>query len=108
VSAAAIVGYVAAACSVTGFLPQAIQIIKTRKTEDLSTPMYILQVVAFTGWVIYGVLLGELPIIIPNALCLILSAFILSMKLLPKPKRDAVADAVEDVLPDAITSGRSS
>jgi MtN3 and saliva related transmembrane protein len=108
VSAAALVGTVAAICSVTAFLPQALRIIKTRKTEDLSTTMWILQVTGFTLWIGYGVVLGEWPIIIPNTICALLSAFILSMKLLPSTKRDRVADAVEHALPDVVTSGRSS
>lgn len=107
-SVAAVVGTVAAACSVTAFLPQALRIIRTRKTDDLSRTMWVLQVVGFSFWIAYGVVLRELPIIIPNAICALLSAFILAMKLLPRKKRDRVADAVEHVLPDAVTSGRSS
>lgn len=38
---------------------------------------------------------AEWPIIVPNALCLALSAFILVMKLLPRAKREAVAEALD-------------
>lgn len=103
-SLASVIGTVAAACSVSAFLPQALRIIKTRKTDDLSAAMWILQVTAFTLWIIYGVYLGELPIIVPNVICALLSAFILAMKLMPRRKRERVADAVEHALPDAITT----
>lgn len=105
---AALVGTLAAACSVTAFLPQVLRIIKTRRTDDLSTAMWILQVTAFALWVGYGAALGELPIVIPNAICAVLAAFILAMKLLPRKQRDRIADAVEHALPPTITSGRSS
>ncbi|MDQ3369766.1 MAG: SemiSWEET family transporter [Myxococcota bacterium] len=94
-----IIGYAGATFSVSAFLPQAWRIIKTRKTDDLSTGMWILQVTAFATWIAYGGFLGKLPIVIPNVICFLLAAFILTMKLLPAPKRDKVADAVEHAIP---------
>ncbi len=91
---AVIVGSIAAVASVSSFAPQAWKILRTRETKDLSLPMWILEVAAFALWTGYGVLLAKWPIVVPNALCLILSAFILTMKLLPRRKRDAVADAI--------------
>lgn len=88
------VGVCAAIASVSSFAPQAWKILRTRETKDLSLPMWILEVGAFALWTGYGVLLATWPIIVPNGLCLILSAFILTMKLLPRRKRDAVADAI--------------
>ena len=49
----------------------------------------------------YGILLGQWPLIVTNAICLALSSFILAMKLLPGRKRDAVADAVAAAVPVA-------
>lgn len=37
----------------------------------------------------------EWPIIITNGVCLILSAFILLMTVLPRGKKEAVADAID-------------
>lgn len=37
----------------------------------------------------------EWPIIITNGVCLLLSAFILLMTVLPRAKKDAVADAID-------------
>lgn len=92
---ASIVGYIAAALSVIGFTPQAWQIIKTRDTSSLSTPMWVLEVCAFAGWVTYGVLLMEWPIIIPNSICFLIALFILIMKVVPHTTRDKIADAVD-------------
>jgi MtN3 and saliva related transmembrane protein len=92
---ASIVGYIAAALSVIGFTPQAWQIIKTRDTSSLSTPMWILEVCAFSGWVTYGVMLHEWPIIVPNVICFLIASFILMMKVVPHRTRDKIADAVD-------------
>jgi MtN3 and saliva related transmembrane protein len=94
-SAAAIVGYVAAAMSVAGFTPQAWKIIKTRDTSGLATPMWILEVSAFAMWIVYGVLLGEWPIIVPNVLCFVISSFILVMKVVSHPTKHKIADAID-------------
>lgn len=103
---AAIVGYIAASLSVSAFVPQAWKIVKTRQTKDLSKVMWILQVTGFACWIVYGVWLGELPLIIPNVICFLLSAFILMMRLLPQAKRDKVADAVQHSIP--VPTARSS
>jgi MtN3 and saliva related transmembrane protein len=88
------IGLCAAALTITSFLAQAWKILRTRDVSSLSTPMWILSAVAFAVWTTYGVLLGEWPIIIPNALCLLLSGFILALQVMPPHKRDAIADAV--------------
>jgi MtN3 and saliva related transmembrane protein len=89
-----IVGTVAASLTVASFVPQAWRIVKTRRTKDLATPMWILSTSAFALWVVYGVYLRELPIIIPNSICFVLAGFILVMKVLPRRKREQVADAI--------------
>jgi MtN3 and saliva related transmembrane protein len=61
--------------------------------------MYALSVVGFALWMLDGVLQTDWPIIATNVVCLILSGFILSMKLLSQPKKEAVADAIENGLP---------
>lgn len=81
---ALILGCLAAACSMASFTPQAWKIIRTRDTSSISAGMYVLTVTGFTFWMIYGFMTGQWPIIVTNTVCLILSAFILVMKLLPE------------------------
>ena len=57
--------------------------------------MYSLTVVGFSLWIGYGVLLKHWPIIIPNSICLVLAAFILTKKLLPRREREKVADVLD-------------
>ena len=92
---ATIVGSVAALASTVSFTPQAWKIIKSRSTHDISTGMYSLTVGGFMLWTIYGVLLGQWPLIVTNSICLLLAGFILMMKLLPRSKKEKVADALD-------------
>ena len=90
-----VIGYLAALCSMSSFTPQAWKIIKTRDTSGISAPMYAITVIGFALWLIFGVMKSEWPIIITNGVCLILSAFIFMMTVLPRTKKDAVADVLD-------------
>jgi MtN3 and saliva related transmembrane protein len=91
---ATLLGAFAALCSTISFTPQAIKIIRTRETKDISVWMYGLTVIGFAAWATYGVMLAQWPLVVPNSICFLLSGFILAMTLLPRAKKDAVADAV--------------
>ena len=86
-----LIGALAAICSTVSFAPQAFRVIRTRKTKDISAGMYLLTVTGFVAWTTYGALLGKWPLIASNGLCLVLSSFILAMKLLPQKSKSAVA-----------------
>jgi MtN3 and saliva related transmembrane protein len=90
-----VIGFLAAACSVSSFVPQALKILRTRDTASLSPPMYALTTTGFLLWTAYGLAQGQWPLILTNAVCFALAAFILVMILLPGSKKDAVADAVD-------------
>jgi MtN3 and saliva related transmembrane protein len=94
-----VIGSVAALCSVAAFVSQAWRIVKTRKTDDLSAAMWMLQLIGFVVWILYGVMLAAWPIVAENAVCVVLSAFILAMKLLPHHLRHAVADRIDPDIP---------
>lgn len=94
-----VIGSAAALASTISFTPQAWKIIKSRHTHDISTGMYALTVCGFALWTIYGILLEQWPLIVTNSICLTLSGFILTMKLLPRPKKEAVAHAL---VPDSV------
>ncbi len=88
---AAVIGYIAAVFSVSAFVPQAWRVVKTRDTRSLSTPMWVVECCAFAAWVAFGLALGQWPIILTNAICFVLSAFILVMKLAPCPTKQRIA-----------------
>jgi MtN3 and saliva related transmembrane protein len=95
-----IVGGIAAVLSTVSFVPQAAKIIRSRDTSSISTGMYAVTVAGFTLWTAYGAMQTAWPLIASNSICLILSAFILTMKLLPQRQKEKVADAVDVTGPD--------
>ena len=78
-----VIGSAAALASTVSFAPQAWKIIRSGKTADISAGMYAITVAAFALWLAYGVMLRQWPLVASNAICLLLSGFILVMKLLP-------------------------
>jgi MtN3 and saliva related transmembrane protein len=81
------IGILAATASTASFAPQAWKILLTRDVKGLSKSMYALTALGFALWLSFGILKGEWALIVPNAICLILSAFILIMLILPQPAR---------------------
>lgn len=91
----AVAGTLAALCSTISFVPQAWRIVRTRETKAISPLTYSLTVTGFALWTAYGLGLGEWPLIVTNSICFVLSAFILIMTLLPRPKKEAVAETID-------------
>lgn len=75
-----IVGTGAALCSMTSFVPQILKIWRERDASSVSLRMYAVTVTGFILWTTYGVLIGSWPVIGANAVCLVLSATILTLK----------------------------
>lgn len=92
---ATVVGALATIASTASFAPQAWKIIKSRETHAISAAMYVVTVVGFALWAGYGILLLQWPLIVTNSLCLVLSGFILTMKLLPRRQKQRVAEALD-------------
>ncbi|HEX7538804.1 MAG TPA: SemiSWEET family transporter, partial [Syntrophales bacterium] len=61
-----LIGLLAAVVSTVGFAPQVIKVYKTRMTRDLSLGSYIILLSGLFLWLIYGLLLGNVPIILGN------------------------------------------
>lgn len=76
-----LLGYIAAFLTTASFLPQVIQTMRTRDTRSISLTMYLMFVTGIAAWLVYGIRLNEMPIMIANALTLLLSSIILLMKI---------------------------
>lgn len=76
-----IIGSIAAVCTTVSFIPQVVKVYKTRETRDLSLLMYVIFSVGVFFWFCYGLLTRSLPIIIANFITLILSLYIVAMKI---------------------------
>ena len=75
------IGCLAAILTTISFIPQVWQTWKTRHTQDISLRMYVLFTCGVGLWLIYGVLLAAWPIIIANAVTLLLAGTVLVLKL---------------------------
>ncbi len=76
-----LIGLLAALCTTVSFIPQVIQILKTKETKGISLGMYIIFTTGITCWLIYGICLNDLPIIAANSITLVLAGTILIFKI---------------------------
>jgi len=76
-----ILGFVAAFFTTFALLPQGIRAIKTKHTKDLSLPMVLMTTFGILLWLIYGIIINDMPLIFANGLGLIFSSINLVMKL---------------------------
>ena len=75
------IGFFAAFCTTISFLPQAIKVYKSKSTKDISLYMFLIFTIGVLSWLIYGLIINDLPVILANAVTLILSLFILIYKI---------------------------
>jgi len=75
------IGVVAALCSMGSFIPQAAKIIREHDAASVSVRMYVVTVIGFALWSVYGVLLKSWPLTGSNLVSLALAALILGLKL---------------------------
>jgi MtN3 and saliva related transmembrane protein len=77
----AYVGYVAASLTTASFLPQVLTALKSPDLSSISLLMYVMFVTGICCWLIYGVMLGDGPLIAANVVTLMLSASVLYLKI---------------------------
>lgn len=76
-----LIGLGAAFCTTVAFLPQVIHSWQTRSTGDLSLSMFLVFTTGIFLWLVYGLILHDLPLIAANGATLVLSGTILFFKL---------------------------
>ena len=74
-------GYLAGVLTTASFLPQAWLTFRTRDVSGISLAMYSVFTLGIALWLAYGLLINAWPIVIANAVTLVLAAAILGMKL---------------------------
>lgn len=74
------IGIIAAILTTISFLPQTLLVIRTGHTDGISLSMYALFTAGVTGWLIYGLLTGSLPVVLANAITLVFATTILALK----------------------------
>ncbi len=75
-----ILGLTAATLTTIAFVPQVIKTWKTKSADDLSLGMYSIFCTGALLWLIYGILIEDIPVIAANTVTLILALTILFFK----------------------------
>ncbi|MDX2167408.1 MAG: SemiSWEET transporter [Deltaproteobacteria bacterium] len=74
-------GFLAATLTTASFIPQLTKVWRTQSAEDLSAGMFSAFSLGILLWLAYGLLRGDLPVIVANSVTLALSLAILALKL---------------------------
>lgn len=61
------IGLAAGICTSVSLLPQLIKIIKKEKADEISYFMLTILIVGQSGWIWYGIIKSDLPIILTNS-----------------------------------------
>lgn len=75
------IGIAAAVLTTCAFAPQAFKVWRTRSTRDVSLAMFLMMVAGNALWLVYGILINDLPLMIANAVTLALAGVILAAKI---------------------------
>lgn len=75
------IGSIAAICTTVAFVPQVIKSWRTRDLSGISLPMYTIFTLGVILWLVYGLLIGDWPVIIANAITALLAGGVLLLKL---------------------------
>ncbi len=73
-------GFAAAVCTTSAFIPQVIMVWRQRGAPGISTGMYLLFIIGVAMWFGYGLALESWPMVIANGLTLLLAMCVLGMK----------------------------
>jgi MtN3 and saliva related transmembrane protein len=75
------IGFLAAILTTISFVPQVLHTWRSRRAHGISLGMISLFSLGVALWLVYGLLAGAWPVIVANAITLLLSLFLLGMKL---------------------------
>jgi MtN3 and saliva related transmembrane protein len=78
---ATLIGFFAGFLTTIAFVPQVLKTWNSKSASDLSLGMFLVFSLGVLCWLIYGILLAEVPIILWNTVTLILALALLIMKL---------------------------
>ena len=76
-----LLGLLAATLTTIAFVPQVVKTWRTRSTHDISLGMFAILVAGITAWLVYGAMIGDLPLVLANAVTLLLAGTILVFKI---------------------------
>jgi MtN3 and saliva related transmembrane protein len=75
------IGMVAAVLTSASFIPQAIQVIKTKDTSGISLSMYSMFVLGVALWTVHGFIINDLAVIFANIVTFVFASIVLVYKI---------------------------
>jgi MtN3 and saliva related transmembrane protein len=72
-----LIGFAAAFLTTIAFIPQVVQVWKTKSVQGLSLTTYIIFVIGVFLWFLYGLRIGSLSMIIANSITVVLALIIM-------------------------------
>ncbi len=75
-----ILGYAAATLTTISFVPQVWRTYRTKDVSGISLRMYTLFTLGVAIWLAYGIVLGQVPMMIANSLGLLMACAVLVMR----------------------------
>jgi MtN3 and saliva related transmembrane protein len=76
-----VLGLVAGTLTTLSFLPQLLKAWQSRSTHDISFGMLALFSAGLVLWIVYGLIVGDVPVIMANSVTLVFVGLILVLKL---------------------------
>ena len=76
-----LLGLVATCFTTSSFVPQVWRTWKTRDVSGISLPTYVIITIGLALWLVYGWLRGHMPLMVANAVMVVLTGAITVMKL---------------------------
>jgi len=76
-----IIGIIAGTLTTIAFVPQLLQVLKTKSAKDISLAMFIIFATGVFLWFAYGILSHAMPVIIANGVVFVLALIIIYYKI---------------------------
>ncbi|PPK88183.1 HAD superfamily hydrolase (TIGR01509 family)/HAD superfamily hydrolase (TIGR01549 family) [Neolewinella xylanilytica] len=93
-----LLGLAAATLTTSAYVPQVLHSWRSKSTRDLSLPMLVLFCSGVFLWLLYGLWIGDVPVVVANGLTLILALSLLTLKLTNYGDRPAQANTPSPAL----------
>ncbi len=74
-------GGVAGVLTSSAFIPQAVKTIKDKNTKNISLLSYSMLVLALMSWVLYGIVIKDIPLMVTNFVTLIPAVIVFWIKI---------------------------
>ena len=78
---ATLFGLMAGTLTTVAFVPQVVKIWKAKSADDISFGTFFIFSLGVFFWLVYGIMIGALPVVLANAVTLVLAVTIIVLKM---------------------------